>query len=92
MSEFTYEQLLWKQSSLVYTIQDLRNDMKLEKDKKKLKSMQEEIENCQKEFEDVCLMLDNGEFIKDDMWYEEKCSSDLTNGEILERIEACYDY
>jgi hypothetical protein len=96
MYEFTYEELLWKQSGLAYTIQDLKNDIKIEKDENKLKIMQEDLTRFQKEFDEVCLMLDNGEFIKDDMWYGES-SSDyddncVTNGEIASRIEACYDY
>ena len=96
MNEYTYEELLWKQSGLAYTIQDLINSSKIEKDDTKLSIIQKKLEKFQKEFDEVCIMLENGEFIKDDLWYRNN-SSDYeenyaTNAEIAERIEACYDY
>lgn len=97
MYEYTYEELLWKQSGLAYTIQDLINSSKIEKDDTKLSIIQKKLEKFQKEFDEVCMMLENEEFIKDDLWHMNN-SSDydnknyVTNAEIAERIEACYDY
>jgi hypothetical protein len=86
----TYNDLALKQSCLAYTIQDLQNDLRSEKNEEKRKSLQKTIDKYVKELDEVLLMLENGEYEnQDDDDYDEEF---ITNGQIKERIEACYDY
>jgi hypothetical protein len=90
MTDYTYSELAWKQSGLAYTIQDLQNDLNIEKDGKKRGDLQKSLEHYMKEFEEVSLMLENGEYI-DDQTEESDNDEYITNAQIKERIEACYD-
>jgi hypothetical protein len=86
----TYIDLCLKQSCIAYTIQDLQNELKSEKNQEKIKTLQETIDKYIKELDEVLLMLENGEYEnQDDDDYDEEF---ISNGQIRERIEACYDY
>lgn len=90
---YTYTELAFRQSCLAYTIQDLQNELKCEKNEEKINSLKETIDKYVKEFNEILLMIENKEYIEDELCKrDDNYDEFVTNGQIAERIESCYDY